>query len=506
VAFRFHAYPGPAAPLFSELAAQFPANPFVTAEFVAAREAGGSEPWVLLLHDSEKVATGCAGFMTSGLLTRTLEIQALPTIPSGEFWDGLVRFCREQKVTDLTVNSFGSEQTAIPRLPNETSRRARREYVLHFANGKLSSKLSTNHRRNVAHGKKCGLVVRRRADSEACERHAELMSLSMGRRMARGESVSSSANVRGLRCFVDSGAGAIYQAMDGPKIVSSVLVLSSKRGAYYHSAGTSPEGMAVGASHFLIHSIAENLAQQGFDLFNLGGAEDDGLVRFKSGFGAAAVDLEAATFSFRSRWQKNTVKVVETLRHDPAGLLRLVGQADSYVAFSSRPQDIAPPVETSDLRMEKLTDAALDAAIRKHPEMSLYARVLRQLGHNDAYGVYQLDQLVHVSWLIPEEHDRQYPVRNVKLKPGEAEITHAVTLPGFRGKGFFPHAIRALAAIASDEGIHRIFAITAADNVASQRAIEKAGLRRVGRILRANFHYPRGASITFRGHRLPVRF
>jgi ribosomal protein S18 acetylase RimI-like enzyme len=502
VGFEFHAEPGPAADLFCRLAERFPANPFVTPEFVAARHAGGAQPWILLLCEGEEIVTGCAAFATSGLLARTLEIQSLPRIPDAEFWDGLVRVCRERKVSDLLVNSFGSEETTIPRLQSETSRKARREYILHLAAKKVSGKLSTNHKRNIAHGKKCGLVMRVRADHEACERHAELMGLSMDRRLARGEQVSSSADVEHIWRYVGSGAGAIYQALEGSTILSSVLILSAKRGAYYYSAGTSAHGMAVGASHFLIYSIAERLAQESFDLFNLGGADEGGLGRFKSGFGATVVNLEAATFSFRSPWKRNSIEVVQTLRHDPQGLLRLFGETDSYVAFASRARDIVAPAETSELRVAKLTDEALDGAIKAHPEMALYARVLQQLGHNDAYGVYHLGQLVHVSWLIPAEHDRHYPVRNVKLKPGEAEITHAVTLSGFRGKGFFEHAIRALAALAAAQGVHRVFAITAVDNVASQRAIQKAGLRRVGRILRAKFRYPRGASLTFRGHRL----
>ena len=498
---EFHAAAWPADALCAELATRFPANPFLTPQFVAARAASGAQPWVIALRDGARIVAGCTAFMTSGLLTRALEIQSVAGVPSREFWDGVIKLCRERRTTTLLVGSFGSEAFAIPHFDTETSRRSRREYVLHLSNGKVSGALSTNHKRNIARAKKLGLVMRASANLEACSRHAELMTASMSRRAARGEAVSNTTDVDNIWSYVSSGSGTLYQTFEGSAILSSVLVFTAKRGAYYYSAGTSSEGMAKGASHFLIQSIAESLAQQDLELFNLGGADDGNLGRFKAGFGAEAVELEAASFYVGSPARRQLISVARTLRQHPSTLLHSFGQIDSYIAFAGRPQDLAPPDPAIEARLEKLTDDALNAAIRNHPEMALYARVLQQLGHNDAYGLYHLGELVHVSWLIPEEHARRYPIRNVKLRRGEAEITHAVTLSKFRGKGFFAHAIRALAALGATHGVRRVFAIAASDNIASQQAIQKAGLRKVGRIWRVNLRYPRGASVTLRGHR-----
>jgi lipid II:glycine glycyltransferase (peptidoglycan interpeptide bridge formation enzyme) len=86
----------------------------------------------------------------------------------------------------------------------------------------------------------------------------------------------------------------LFQALVGDRLLSSILVLRAAKGGYYHSAGTTAEGMACGASHWLVQHIAQALQSEGLQQFNLGGADEDGLVRFKVGFGSARVELEAA--------------------------------------------------------------------------------------------------------------------------------------------------------------------------------------------------------------------
>jgi lipid II:glycine glycyltransferase (peptidoglycan interpeptide bridge formation enzyme) len=98
--------------------------------------------------------------------------------------------------------------------------------------------------------------------------------------------------------YVQQGAGNIVQAVKGDRILSSALVLKAEQGAYYQSGGTSAEGMACGASHYLLVEIARALQQAGMRSFNLGGTRDasSGLALFKSRFGARVVKLESATF------------------------------------------------------------------------------------------------------------------------------------------------------------------------------------------------------------------
>jgi len=97
-----------------------------------------------------------------------------------------------------------------------------------------------------------------------------------------------------------SGCGEIFQAVSGERVLSSSLVLRS--GAYYLSTGSSPDGLKLGSSPFLTWQIASILQQEGIRLFNLGGtgADNPGLRRFKAGFGAREVELQAATFCPKS--------------------------------------------------------------------------------------------------------------------------------------------------------------------------------------------------------------
>jgi hypothetical protein len=87
------------------------------------------------------------------------------------------------------------------------------------------------------------------------------MALSMTRRRVRGEQVSDhmTNQLAEVTALAQGGAGEVFQAVADGQVLSSILVLQSVRGGYYHSAGTSPEGMACGASHLLVHDIAVTL-------------------------------------------------------------------------------------------------------------------------------------------------------------------------------------------------------------------------------------------------------
>jgi len=102
--------------------------------------------------------------------------------------------------------------------------------------------------------------------------------------------------------LLNSRAGELFQTLKDDRVLSSILILRSSQGAYYQSAGTLPEGMKLGASAFLVSSVAAILKQEGSRVFNLGGATADnpGLRRFKAGFGAREVTLQAASFCPKS--------------------------------------------------------------------------------------------------------------------------------------------------------------------------------------------------------------
>lgn len=299
--YRFDVEHSPSEARCERIASLSPDNPFYTARFVAARRQCGVEPWILSLADNGNLVTACTAFMATGRLGRRFEIQSLPRLPEDPtFWIGLYRFCRDHKVTELVVNTFGSGEACIPRVASEIWRRSRVEFALDLRGEELLAKTSSNHRRNITRAVNAGLVIRDATSFDGCSEHARLVVASTYRRQQRGEHVPVRNDAELFQSFVGNGAGKLYQAVCNDIVLSSVLVLMASTVGYHHSAGTTQQGMRLGASHFLISGIAERLRNEGLSHFNLGGAsiKQLGLFRFKAGFGATRIDLEAAAFTF----------------------------------------------------------------------------------------------------------------------------------------------------------------------------------------------------------------
>ncbi|MEO7560389.1 MAG: GNAT family N-acetyltransferase [Nitrosospira sp.] len=289
--------------LAREIAALNPANPFYTSQYIDFRRSQGFTPLILTNDDNAGAGIRCPAFMKTGRMRRSLEIPSMPNLPIDDpFWDGLKGFCRQQGVSDLSINSFGSQGGVIPTLSGETGRTARWEYVLNLKHSDVLKKMSKGHAYRIKRARKTGVEIQRVRDRKAVEAHARLISASMHRRKERGENVTTSVTVENLYHLVESGAAEIFQATLAGQVVSSNIILLAEKSGYSHTQGTSPEGMDCGAAHLLIHEIACVLRDEGKEVFNLGGTNDpdpeSGLVKFKTGFGAATerIELEAARF------------------------------------------------------------------------------------------------------------------------------------------------------------------------------------------------------------------
>lgn len=503
---EFHATRNLLPDLCNEVSSLEPHNPFHTRAFADAMRALGAQPWLLYTVEQGRIRKGCLGFLKSGRLNRSLEIPSVACLSQGDiFWVDLVNFCRQERVSYLTLGSFASTVADIPMLPGETARRPRIEYILDLQNPDLWSQLVSNHRRNIQKAKKAGVVVERTIAPEACYDHLCLQDASMERRLNRGEQVNGEAQMRNFVAFVKHHSGELFRAVCDGKTLSSILVLHASKGAYYHSAGTSPEGMTIGASHFLVQHVAEILRAEGIERFNLGGADAGslGLKRFKKGFGAEEIGLQCATFYLGSPLRRKVTSAIHSLTEDPLSLIRdLVGRVDKYYVYSCKPEDIGECAPLQGTEFRKITDEELLYAASQHAEMKMYKEKFEKSMINDAYGVYVNGALAHVSWLVPADHDRLGKERNVKLTDGEAEITHAATLHQFRNRGLYTYAIRCMVGICKQQKIRRLFMITGIDNLASQKGIQKAGLRPAGRIWRVKYRHFGGKSFAIRGHRL----
>lgn len=293
----------PSEDFLDALAAGEASNPFCTRQYAAARAALGDEIYEIAIRHPDQLISPCLGFIDGRFFKRRLRIASLPSLPYQDiFWDGITRFCRNSAIWLLQIESYCSSSATIPLLGQEMKRRRRMEYILELQQN-LTAGLSSMHRRNISRAKKAGLIVGRSSDPSVCSDHMDLMMASLTRRLRRGEVVEVGYDRAVFTALLSTGSAEIFRALQNSTVLSSILTLRSKKGAYYQSAGTTPQGMEMGASPFLIMSVAEILRGEGATKFNLGGAEPEnlGLQRFKAGFGAREVSLEAACFCTRSR-------------------------------------------------------------------------------------------------------------------------------------------------------------------------------------------------------------
>ena len=468
----------------AELSSRLPANVFATAEYFAARRQLHDSVWVLGMRAPDgALRYGAGAFLRNGRINTTMEVTSLPTLGATDpFWSGVREFCAGQGVTLLDLGTFGSDAGGeIPVIGTHYVERERCEFVIDLS-ANLVGILGSNHKRNVKRGQKSGLVMQRTRSREGAENHQRLMSLSMNRRRDRGEDIQFTPSPD-IIAFLDTSAGELFQAVQDTTVLSSVLVLRSKSGAYYQTAGTSPEGMSAGASHFLIHNIATELAAEGVTIFNLGGGDAAStLARFKEGFGATPVKLKAATSYTGSALRRKVARVLELATTERATLRKLVlGERHKMFVYTTDPKSVVAPQATEGLEFRAFSSEDLQAIAVDDAEFR--ERQLNRLQRFDgsfAYGVVADGKLSHISWLLPPKAITRDIPQVLQPNTDEAEITCCETLPGFRGRGIYGYAISNLLQLAKDQGVRRVFMKTDADNKASQSGIEKAGLQRVG--------------------------
>lgn len=293
-----------------------PANPFRSTSYTAARRARGAG--VVLFADPDTSAISAIGYLRGRAINRTLEITSAPAMMSGcNFWNGVLDFCHAHHIANVEIDSYGSSGVTLPEWPAQSLLRERTEWVVPLTDAE-SLNFASNHRRNINKARKLGVTVTHTTDESLTEAHADLMNASMQRRSARGESVPvlDPADTADDRAMLAAGAARLYQASYRGSVVSSLMVLVCARGAYYQSAGTSPEGMEIGASTFLVSEVIRGMAEDGKAVFNLGGAgaESEGLRRFKAGFGARPVALAAGTYEVASPMHKNLLSAIKLIR------------------------------------------------------------------------------------------------------------------------------------------------------------------------------------------------
>jgi hypothetical protein len=290
-----------------------PENPFYTAEYAAARRDLGDE--LVLLSGLGQGVPPCPGFLRRGAVSCRLDIPSLSASPPAAFVDGLKHFCESAGVYEVTLNTYASPPISIPALPMEIERVIRTEFLFDLRLDHSQWKIGRTHRQRIKQAEKNGLTLRRSAASEALREHVDLISSSMRRRKNRGEDVAVASEQPEAFHLLHAGAAEVFQAVCNGVVLSSALVLKAERGGYDHSSGTRPEGMAIGASHFLVFSVARALQLEKCTTFNLGGARvsEEGLRAFKTAFGTISRGNVMVRASLCTRTRRTVTRAAQAI-------------------------------------------------------------------------------------------------------------------------------------------------------------------------------------------------
>jgi GNAT superfamily N-acetyltransferase len=380
----------------------------------------------------------------------------------------------------------------------------RSELEMSLLDVELWESMSAAQRERIDHGRTLGLVLRRGRSESAIAAHVALHVDSLDPHSLRGENVARTFERATRAALLPTGTGELFQAMLGDQVVSSLLVHRSSTSAYCESSGSSEEGMAIGASHFLRYETALALQAEKIEVFHFGSAPPPPPeLQLLGGLDEAARPLPSIFERTNELARRKAKTAASLVRHNPRELLlTLLGRAERYVAYVADPAHVPPPEGGAGWELRKVGDEVLTELASARPEFRVQGTRLAEGRVNDAYGLYIDHELAGITWMIPAQHDAMYAVRNVKLRANEVELTHCLTLPEYRNRGVYTYMIRTLCAMAATTGVRRVYMITNRTNVASQRGILKAGLKQTGGIHRHVFAFlsPR-AAITFRRHR-----
>jgi hypothetical protein len=314
----------PSIDLFSEVKLIFPTESVMALSSQLARFLiYGAQPWLFSMKCNGENIGGAFGIIEQGRFRRGLFVSIVQEVPGGGlFWNGILKFISQHNITALrvTTTSKSTPSLSIPRLGNETARYQNvKLYILDLEKPEEQRKFSNNHKRNISKAKKAGVQLsvinaKQAIDTkQALEAHFNLTGSSVDRRSRRGESTALRATQRSVMRILESNHAHIYQAVLNGEVLSSKIVYYLDRYAFYYDGGTSPSGMKLGASHFLMSEIMTTLKKEGIRTLNLGLAADTSgeLWRYKAGFDPELWNVESVNVNC-TNWLKMIINALQS--------------------------------------------------------------------------------------------------------------------------------------------------------------------------------------------------
>ncbi len=234
-------------------------------------------------------ATTCYGY---GGPTWAVRAGASESALLREFWSGEAKLLRGLGV----VCEFVRLHPLLPRhdsLPEECALVWRGQTVaidLARPPAALLRGLSANHRRCIKKARRAGIEVTFSDRPEELDAFAELYVLTMIRVGARREYFFPRSSFRNLFALLPRGSVWLASARLQGRIIAAYLILCGKTFAHYHLGASHDDARSRGANHLLMFEsllFAQSLGRTRMHLGGGYGARNDGLLRFKRGFGGS---------------------------------------------------------------------------------------------------------------------------------------------------------------------------------------------------------------------------
>ncbi|MDH3468435.1 MAG: GNAT family N-acetyltransferase [Gammaproteobacteria bacterium] len=297
---NFVAEKDPSDSICSDIEDLAPQIPYYTKEYRDALQMCRKIAWVLGLETDGRLVFGCLGEMTVGKLRKQLHIQSTPSDASEEFWSALGEFCRQERVTTLSLGTIGTCPD-IPIIGRVFSHKVRCEYWVDLQAPDIEMALRPQQRRVLRKARARGLELRVPPISSGLATHNLLSEQSLGRRRERGESIPVFDDSYIPQALIETGAARIYECVLEEEVLGSVIITVAKKGVHGYSAGYSRRGMKLGAAVFLSVATFQSMRSEGKSVFNLGDApRDSGLAVFKRGLGSEEHESLSKSFDTAS--------------------------------------------------------------------------------------------------------------------------------------------------------------------------------------------------------------
>ena len=308
----------PTAELARKVQERYPENPFYNPAYAQALQRVGRAPFLLVQTTAHGEWSACLALIQTtwrGQVIMELPSLTAPADPV-RYWQQVESLCHDQGVGRLQLRTFGSQHSTVPSHSAETIRRPRTEWRIPLSAPDLTTGFSSHHRRQIRRGERSGLELRTGCTDTQAHHHQALVSAGQSRRRRLGKAAAPERHDPLVPALLRTGAAQLYQAVLDGRISASVLVLVTRSGAYYHSAGVDEAGTRCGASHWLVAQVARRLSMDGCRMFNLGGtrASEQGLVRFKSGFGARPVELLSVDWALPVTFMRRSLIAAAAIR------------------------------------------------------------------------------------------------------------------------------------------------------------------------------------------------